>query len=219
MSNSFVENLRKIRLEKNLTQSEVAKRMGVSRAWISQVEAGTTNLTDRTKYRLADALDVSVETLMGIEADQHEDANSNSIDIKNLTLKNDIHVILIPIVGEVRAGVSMYAQSNIIGYQKVDSDLINENETYFYLKVVGDSMDRIIKEGDLVLVKHTPCIESGDIVIAMTSDDEATIKKVKLMKDSIALIPESTNSVYKTTVYNPDEIRFIGKVIKAERYF
>ena len=211
MSILFGKRVRGIREEKGMTQEEVGDRMGVTRAVISQIETGRSKPTMKTKYRLAKALDVTIDTLEGKAVSSNE--------LKDLKLREPMDVVLIPIVGEVRAGVAMYAQNNIIGYQKVDSDQVNQSKTYFYLRVVGDSMNKYIREGDMVLVEHTTAAETGDIVIALIEEENAVIKRLKLLKDSLALIPESTNSEHKTQIYDPEKVSIVGKVVKAERFF
>lgn len=211
MAEKFHERVRRLRLQKGLTQERLGELMGVTKHTISTIESGKHETRLSTKGRLADALGVTIETLDGREVRSNE--------LKDLKLREPMDVVLIPIVGEVRAGVSMYAQNNIVGYQKVDSDQIKQGKTYFYLKVVGDSMDKYIREGDMVLVEHTPVVESGDIVIAMVNEEEAVIKRIKFLKDTLSLIPESTNPTHKTAIYNPEDILIVGRVIKAERYF
>lgn len=211
MPEQFHNRVKRLRLQKRLTQAQLGELMGITRFSISQIESGRYNPRNSTKARLAEALGVSIDVLEGKVV--------KSDELKDLKIRESVDIVLIPIVGEVRAGFSMYAQNNIIGYQKVDSDQINRNKTYFFLKVVGDSMNLYIREGDTVLVEHTPSVESGDIVIAMVDDDEAVIKRIKFHKDSLSLIPESTNPIHKVQIYNPDKVKIIGKVIKSERYF
>lgn len=211
MAEKFHERVRRLRLQKGLTQERLGELMGVTKHTISTIESGKHETRLSTKGRLAEALGVTIETLEGREVRSNE--------LKDLKLREPMDVVLIPIVGEVRAGVSMYAQNNIVGYQKVDSDQINQGKTYFYLKIVGDSMDKYIREGDMVLVEHTPVVESGDIVIAMVNEEEAVIKRIKFLKDTLSLIPESTNPTHKTAIYNPEDVLIVGRVIKAERYF
>lgn len=211
MVEQFHERVRRIRLQKGLTQERLGELMGVTKHTISTIESGKHETRLSTKGRLAEALGVAIETLEGKEV--------RSNGLKDLKLREPMDIVLIPIVGEVRAGVSMYAQNNIVGYQKVDSDQINQGKTYFYLKIVGDSMDKYIREGDMVLVEHTPVVESGDIVIAMVNEVEAVIKRIKFLKDTLSLIPESTNPTHKTAIYNPEDILIVGRIIKSERYF
>ncbi len=61
----FGKRVRKIRLNKELSQGRLAKRMGVNPAYISQIERGVQNVSLRGMEKLAKALDVPVKELLG----------------------------------------------------------------------------------------------------------------------------------------------------------
>ena len=86
-------------------------------------------------YRLlASAFGVSVQFLKG-EPEIEELPQKEVNGIRKASINLD--VVLIPLVGEVRAGISMYAQSNIDSYIRVDSSAIDSEKHIFYLTVVG----------------------------------------------------------------------------------
>lgn len=58
------EQLRKIRLEKGMSQGDIAKKLGVHRSYISGVERGIRNPTVKNLERLADALGVDPRNLL-----------------------------------------------------------------------------------------------------------------------------------------------------------
>jgi len=57
------ERIRQLRIEKGLTQIDVASKMGIDDSSYRKIESGRTNPTSRTLYKLAVALDVSVAEL------------------------------------------------------------------------------------------------------------------------------------------------------------
>ena len=211
MSEELTDTLKRLREEKGYSMRALSSKANMSNSYYSEIESGKKKPSAKILYRLSTALGVNMNVLLGREV--------KSDELKDLKPHNSVDVVLIPIVGEVRAGTSMYAQNNIQGYKRVEKSNVNPNKTYFYLNVIGDSMDKLINENDTVLVEHTGDVETGDIVIALVDYDNATIKRLKLHKDSIELIPESTNRMYEPRKYKPEEIEIIGKVIKAERYF
>jgi repressor LexA len=120
----------------------------------------------------------------------------------------------VPIVGRVAAGEPILAEENIEGYIEL-SELFGQDKDKFILKVLGDSMaDEGIMDGDYVVVKLTSNIESGQIGVVLL-DDEATVKKIYIQRDRIALKPANKASGYKTRYIKPAEksIRIVGKVI------
>jgi repressor LexA len=119
----------------------------------------------------------------------------------------------IPLVGKVAAGEPILAEQNIEGYIDLKK-LFNPSDGSFLLKVVGDSMvDEGIMEGDYVMVIPTPTIENGQIGVVLL-DDEATVKRIYVQKDKIALKPANQAVGYKTRYVKRGDktIRIIGKV-------
>jgi repressor LexA len=78
------------------------------------------------------------------------------------------------------------------------------------LRVVGESMiEAGIHHNDYVIVKQQPTANNGDIVVAMTEDDEATVKTFYKERDHIRLQPENPSM-------DPIRLRnvtILGKVI------
>lgn len=58
------ENMKRIRIQKDISQGDIVRALGVSRAFISNIENGKTNPTLSTIAKLAKALGVSIEKLM-----------------------------------------------------------------------------------------------------------------------------------------------------------
>lgn len=60
----FGENMKKIRLEKDMSQGDICRSLGLDRAYISNVENGKQNLTISTMEKIAKALGVSIDQLL-----------------------------------------------------------------------------------------------------------------------------------------------------------
>lgn len=124
----------------------------------------------------------------------------------------------IPIVGRVAAGEPILAEENIEGYVNIER-LFNKSEGIFLLRVSGDSMiDEGIMDGDYVAVEPTSEIESGQLGVVLL-DDEATVKRVHIQKNRIALKPANKRAGYRTRYVKhfDKDIRIIGKVIGCIR--
>lgn len=99
----------------------------------------------------------------------------------------------IPVIGKVTAGIPITATENIEDYFPLSSHFIGDNNV-FILNVVGESMiEAGIHNGDLVIVRQQQTANNGDIVVAMTEDDEATVKTFYREKDHIRLQPENSS--------------------------
>ncbi|MEW5921035.1 MAG: transcriptional repressor LexA [Bacillota bacterium] len=115
---------------------------------------------------------------------------------------------LVPLVGQVTAGVPVLAEENIESYMHIPSEIV-KNDTVFLLRIQGDSMkDAGILPHDLVIVRQQPAAENGEIVVALL-EDEATVKRFYREKDYVRLQPE--NPAYQPIMAK--NVVILGKVI------
>ncbi len=121
--------------------------------------------------------------------------------------------ISIPLVGEVRAGEPVLAEQNILEYKNLPLSILQGRNDAYLLKIKGNSMNKAgYYPGDIAIVLPQSTATSGDIVIACNADEnEATIKKFKMMDGYYILIPQSTDATYKPFIGNDFQIQ--GKVI------
>ncbi|MNJ34580.1 LexA repressor [compost metagenome] len=118
-------------------------------------------------------------------------------------------VARVPVIGKVTAGVPITATENIEDYFPLPQHYAGEGET-FMLSVVGDSMiEAGIHSGDYVIVRKQQTANNGDIVVAMTEDDEATVKTFYKEKDHIRLQPE--NATMEPLLLK--HVTILGKVV------
>jgi repressor LexA len=123
----------------------------------------------------------------------------------------------IPILGQIAAGVPIEALQNEIGRIQPPDDLLG-NGDHFALEVKGDSMIGAgILDGDVVLIKKTDVADSGDIVVALIDNEEATLKRLRKRGNSIAL--EAANPNYETRIFGPDRVRIQGKLVAMIRRY
>ncbi|SEM83498.1 transcriptional repressor LexA [Paenibacillus sp. OV219] len=98
----------------------------------------------------------------------------------------------VPVIGKVTAGVPITATENIEDYFPLPADRVGD-DTVFILNVIGESMiEAGIHNGDYVIVRQQQTANNGDIVVAMTEEDEATVKTFYKEKDHIRLQPENS---------------------------
>ena len=124
----------------------------------------------------------------------------------------------IPVVGRVAAGEPILAEENIEGYVGL-KELFGRSMDRFILKIIGDSMvDEGIMDGDLVAVEPAGEGESGRLAVVLL-DDEATVKRLYIRKNRIALKPANKAAGYKTRYVKPTEkdVRIVGRVTACMR--
>lgn len=132
----------------------------------------------------------------------------------DLTPKRKVDTVMVPIVGKVTAGEPITAIENVEDYYPLPRRMVGDDQSVFILSVQGDSMINAgILNGDYVVVKQQPTAENGDIVVAMTPEGEATVKRFYKEADHIRLQPE--NERLKPILLS--EVTILGKVISLIR--
>ena len=123
-------------------------------------------------------------------------------------------VINVPIIGKVTAGQPITAIENVEEYFPLPDRFVSPDDNIFMLEIMGESMiEAGILNGDLVIVRQQQTANNGDIVVAMTEDDEATVKRFFKEKDYIRLQPE--NSSMEPIILR--NVSILGKVIGVYR--
>lgn len=199
------ERIKKRRKEIGLSAEIVAEKLGVSPATIYRYEKNDIKKfpTDILEP-LAKVLRTTPSYLLGLD---ETDTNKNRF--------------LIPVLGTVRAGIPMETVENIIDYEEISENMARQGE-FFALQIKGDSMQPRICEGDVVIVRKQPDIDSGDVAIVLVGDKEATIKKVQKFHGGINLIPN--NPAYDVRTYTNEQIeslpvQILGKVVELRGKF
>ncbi|MDN4523288.1 transcriptional repressor LexA [Fictibacillus fluitans] len=119
----------------------------------------------------------------------------------------------VPIIGKVTAGSPITAIENVDDYFSLPEHVVGDDNV-FMLTVEGDSMiEAGIYDRDLVVVKQQPTAENGDIIVAMTEENEATVKRFFKEKDHIRLQPENSSL---SPILLPN-VSILGKVIGVYR--
>jgi len=126
--------------------------------------------------------------------------------------------VAVPVMGRIAAGTPIEAiqtRSHIIN---MPSDMLSATGEHFALEVRGDSMiDAGILDGDIALIRRSESAETGDIVVALIDDEEATLKRFRRRGASIALEPANTS--YEVRILPPNRVRIQGKMVGLFRRY
>jgi len=130
---------------------------------------------------------------------------------------NSNEPVLVPLMGRIAAGVPIEAIQNHTDTIGVPPDMLTPGE-HFALEVRGDSMvEAGILDGDTVLIRRGDSAETGDIVVALVDEEEATLKRLRKKGASIAL--EAANPAYETRIFGPDRVRIQGRLVGLLRKY
>jgi repressor LexA len=125
--------------------------------------------------------------------------------------------VVVPVMGRIAAGTPIEAIQTRSHTIQVPPDLLTAGE-HFALEVRGDSMiEAGILEGDTVVIRKGDSAETGDIVVALIDDEEATLKRFRRRGASIALEP--ANSAYEVRILPPNRVRVQGKLVGLFRRY
>jgi len=123
----------------------------------------------------------------------------------------------IPVMGRIAAGTPIAAIQNQSHSITMSPDFLAGGEHYA-LEVRGDSMiEAGILDGDLVVIRKQETANTGDIIVALIDDEEATLKRLRRRGSSIAL--EAANPAYETRVLGPDRVRIQGRLVSLVRRY
>lgn len=125
--------------------------------------------------------------------------------------------VSIPVMGRIAAGVPIEAIQTHSHSVSIPTELIGNGE-HFALEVRGDSMiEAGILDGDTVVIRKGDSAESGEIVVALVDEEEATLKRLRKKGASIAL--EAANPAYETRIFGPGRVRIQGKLVSLFRRY
>jgi repressor LexA len=123
----------------------------------------------------------------------------------------------IPVMGRIAAGVPISAIQTRSHSITLSGDFLAQGD-HFALEVRGDSMvEAGILDGDLVVIRRQDTANTGDIIVALIDDEEATLKRFRRRGSSIAL--EAANQAYETRVLGPDRVKIQGKLVSLVRRY
>lgn len=202
--------LKKIRESKNLSLREVDKLTNISFTYLNMIEHGKRNVNPTLLRNLAKAYNYDY-------LDLYEKAGY--IDLIEDEKKKEVSInkfYMTPVYGRISAGQPNWAEECIEGRLPIDPGLMNitNPEECYFLRVNGESMNKVVKNGAYALIRKTDIVENGDIAVVLVNGYDATLKKFSKQGDLIILEPLSTDSNFTTQVYGKDtEIKIIGKYI------
>lgn len=199
-----MNRLKELRLGHGYLQKDIAKVINKTVQAYSLYELGKREPDNDTLLSLSKFYEVSIDYIM-----------NNTAGIRTKGVK-------IPVLGRIVAGVPLEAIENIEGYEEITPALASKGE-YFALKVNGRSMEPMLYENDIVIVRKQEDVECGETAIVLVNGHDATIKKVRKQESGITLVAYNA-AVYEPHFYSNDDIAklpvtVIGKVVESRRSF
>ncbi|WP_321990844.1 transcriptional repressor LexA [Marispirochaeta aestuarii] len=135
-------------------------------------------------------------------------SKSRALEIISQDDSSGDEILDIPVLGNVAAGIPLFAEENFDGQVRVPASQLSRGE-HFALKVKGDSMQNAgILDGDTAVFLKTESAYNGDIIVARINDEAVTLKRFYREKNRVKL--KSENPVYPP-IYTQN-VRVLGKL-------
>lgn len=130
---------------------------------------------------------------------------------------NEAQALSLPLYGRIAAGTPIEALRDNSTTVDVPVSLLGSG-AHYCLEVQGDSMvEAGIQNGDIAIIRSADSAESGEIVVALIDDTEATLKRLRKKGASIALEP--ANAAYETRIFGPDRVKIQGRLAALYRRY
>lgn len=183
----FRENIKRIRLERDMTQEQLAKLLDISRSAITQWESGW---SEPKMGRIED-----IAAVLGVKkAELIEDS---------YTSRSSSGFASVPLYGAVSGGIPIEMIEDMT-MREAPARFLEDDPDCFLVKVKGNSENRKgIFDGDYALIspKHRDPNEGGLFFVAVNGD-EATLKEVNVLENGVELVPDSYDPTYTRQIYD-----------------
>ena len=198
---SKIKELRELH---GLTQGQLSIKLSISRSLISLWESDDRKPNYDDLSKLASLFDVSTDFLLG----------KTSIPDGEVITKLNIMSLSVPVYGHIPAGTPLEAIQDLLEEVSIPEWLAKKKDL-FGLKVVGDSMNKVLPDGCIAILQKSSSLENGEIGAILVNGYNATIKKFFKLTDSIVLEPLSFNPDHKPIIIEngQETVSPIGKLL------
>ncbi len=208
------KRIKQLRVQKGLSASELAKRIGLSRPALSLVETGKRGISIEIAKKLSEFFNVSVDYLLGNTDDP---TPPKRIEIKDkINIQEDMVAFVgrVPILGRVAAGKPVPAIQEALGWMDVPEPY-RKLGIDFALVINGDSMSPRLNRGDLALVHMQSTAENGEIAIVIINGNDGVCKQ--FFKKETSVVLHSINPEYDDIIIPAEEwdeeCKIVGVVV------
>lgn len=207
----FSQRLRYYLSLNNMTQVELAKKLGV----------GTTSVSDWVNGRKSprtSKIDAMCELFGCSRSDLVEDP---TVAVRGHLPRTGLPRT-VKIYGRIAGGAPIEMIEDVIDEVDLSTIQVKPGQSYFGLRVAGHSMEPDIKDGDYIICLAEDDAESGSIVAVTVNGEDATCKRIMKYEDGIRLLP--INPAYDVRYFTNEEItalpvRVLGVVVECRHRF
>lgn len=199
-----MNRLEYLRKERELSQNDIGNILGITSQAVGLYEKEKRDIPNEYLIKLSTYFGVSIDYILG------------KSDIRNTNISNSKQFYMCPVYGKISAGIPNWAEECLEGYLPIDYNLMGivNPEQHFFLKVNGESMNKVIRNGAYALIRKQDIVNDGEIAAVLVNGFEATLKRFSRQGDFIILEPMSTDKSFKMQIYDKNtNIKILGKYI------
>lgn len=213
MKSQFSKNIRAVRNSHELTQKQLADRVGVREQTVIKWEGG-----DVGKPRQKAIVDKLCEVFGVTEQDLFGYADGFYAKLHGLTeapagaiSPTGSASAFLPLRGRVHAGDPTDPE-NLDGTVELPASVAANHPHAYFLEVEGDCMDRVYPEGCYILVDPDRAPADGSIAAVSLDGTEYVMRRLHMGATSMMLSPESNNPEHADIVVQQGDGRTVSLV-------
>ena len=192
MSPDVGKMIREARQARGISLRQLADRVGIHFSHLSKIENGKDQVGRNSLAKIAEMLGVDPDLMLG-------EAGHQTAPFR--------------VLGDIAAGEPIEAIENV---ETFDLTKVFDPHTHFLLRVRGSSMIQDgINDGDMAIVCHSRVAKNGDTVVAIVDGGDATLKRLKKVKNSVTLIP--ANDQMTEMVFPASRVEIRGVLVGLVR--
>ena len=213
---------------RHMKQIELARATGLGRGAISQYVSDKVTPKQDKLYLMAKALLVSPTWLMGYDVPMDDEspappaAQPPSAPYRAPLPEHPAanNYVRIPVLGTIPAGIPSEAVEEVLDYEDIPADMAKHGQ-FYGLVARGHSMEPTINDGDVVIIRQQPTVESGEIAVVKLNGNEATLKEVKTTDEGIFIIGHN-HAAFEPMFFTHEQardlpLRILGKAVELRR--
>lgn len=201
---TFAERIKELRNGFELSQAQFAIKLNVSPSTIAHWELGDRKPSIEMLQMISEKFEVTMDYLIGITS-----IPNGEVVTKITSMKRKIQVL-----GRIPAGIPFDAIQDKLDDIEIPS-FLDKKKDLFGLVIKGDSMSKIIPDGDIAVFEKTNSLDNGEIGAILVNGNDATVKKFYKLTDSVLLEPVSYNDIHEPMIIkeNSQDVSIIGKYV------
>lgn len=207
---SISRNIKALRLKAGMTQSELAERIGVTRATVTQWEREWSQPRMGAISKLADVFGVTVSDMVGEDNPSLSRHPSKALPV---VVGENTRV---PLYGTVHAGKP--TEPDLFEYSSIEIPkfLVDSDPDCYALRSEGDCMNRVYPEGCVIVVSPNKQPINGSVAVVSIDGRDYLMRRLYRTANTLVLSPDSFNPKHEDIVITNQEdhvIEFGGKVV------